>query len=251
MSVEISERRDDPERPGASERAGIRRQQIVDAAVALADAEGLEAVSMRHLAEQLGLGTMTLYSYVASKDELLDLMRDEVARAMLVPEPLPEDWREALRQISVRTRDALEAHPWHFDAEPQRPRRRINSMRHVEQSLAVVEMLRVDLKTGGAVLMAVDDYVVGHCLRRRARERMVEAVRAAGPEGEPPGRWLESDPEVKTAIEAGELPRLRLVFGRRGKRGPLGVPPKTDFAQGLEWLLDGIEAMAEADQTRG
>jgi len=240
VSVETPERRSDPERSGASERAGVRRQQIVDAAVALADAEGLEAVSMRRLAEQLGIGTMTLYSYVSSKDELLDLMRDEVSREMLLPEPLPGDWRDALRQISVRTRDALEAHPWHLDAQPQRPRRRINAMRHIEQSLAVVEMLGVDLKTGGTVLMAVDDYVIGHCLRRRARERMMAAVHAAG-EGN--GRGLESDPEVLAAIEAGELPRLRLVFGRRG---PLGVPPKVDFDQGLEWLLDGIEAMAES-----
>jgi hypothetical protein len=166
---------------------------------------------------------------------------------MLVPEPLPEGWREALRQIAVRTRDAFEAHPWHFDAEPQRPRRRINMMRHVEQSLSVVEMLGVDLKTGGTVLMAVDDYVMGHCLRRRARERLIAAMKAAGPEGEPMARGLESDPEVTAALEAGELPRLRLVFGRRGKRGPLGVPPKVDFAQGLDWLLDGIEAMAEAE----
>jgi AcrR family transcriptional regulator len=226
-----------------SPRATIRRQQIVDAAVALADAEGLAAVSMRRLAEQLGLGTMTLYSYVSGKDELLDLMRDEVSRAMLVPEPLPRNWREALWEIAVRTRVALEGHPWTLDAEPQRPRRRINTMRHIEQSLSVVEMMGVDLKTGGAVLMAIDDYVVGHCTRKRARERMMAAIEApAGGDG-PHGKLLgELDPEVSAAMDAGELPRLKLVFGRR--RGPLGVPPKLEFEQGLEWLLDGIEEMA-------
>ncbi|HEX8753216.1 MAG TPA: helix-turn-helix domain-containing protein, partial [Solirubrobacterales bacterium] len=129
MTVETPETRAALEGAPALERAGIRRQQIVATAVALADREGLEAVSMRRLAEQLGVGTMTLYSYVSGKDELLDLMRDEVAREMLLPEPLPESWRQTLWEIAVRTRDALEAHPWHFDALPQRPRRRINTMR--------------------------------------------------------------------------------------------------------------------------
>jgi AcrR family transcriptional regulator len=221
-------------------RASIRRQQIIDAAVALADAEGLEAVSMRRLAEQLGLGTMTLYSYVSDKDELLDLMRDEVSRAMLVPEPLPGDWREALWEIATRTRAAIEAHPWSFDAEPRRPRRRINTMRHIEQSLSVVEMMGVDPRTGAAVLMAVDDYVVGHSLRKRARERLMAAMGAsAGDEGahRPFGAV---DDEVAEAMDAGELPRVKRVF-RRGRRGPLGVPPATEFEQGLTWLLDGIE----------
>jgi AcrR family transcriptional regulator len=214
-------------------RASIRRQQIVDAAVALADAEGLQSVSMRRLAEQLGLGTMTLYSYVSGKDELLDLMRDEVSREMLVPEPLPADWREALRDIATRTRVAIEAHPWALDAEPRRPRRRINTMRHIEQSLSVVEMLGVDPKAGAAVLMAVDDYVVGHCVRKRARQRLMAAMEAPA-----------FDAEVAAAIDAGELPRLKRVFARRGRRGPLGIPPATEFDQGLEWVLDGIEAMA-------
>src|ERR1700760_4064641 len=101
------------ERPQAP---ATSRQEIVEAAVKLADQEGIEAVSMRRLAERLGVGTMTPYTYVESKEELLDLMRDEVARAMLVPEPLPGDWREALRQIALRTRDALESNPWMGDA---------------------------------------------------------------------------------------------------------------------------------------
>ncbi len=227
-----------------SERAAVRRQQIVEAAVALANAEGLEAVSMRRLAEQLGVGTMTLYSYVADKDELLDLMRDEVARTMLIPEPLPLGWRAALRAIALRTRDAIEAHPWALDAHSRSPRMRINMTRHIEQSLSVVEMLGAEPEVGGEVLMAIDDYVIGHCLRRRSRQRAMRAVRAARAAGE---RRPRLDPEVEAAFEAGELELLKRAFGSR-RRGPgrLGLPPEADFEAGLEWLLDGIEATAAA-----
>jgi AcrR family transcriptional regulator len=228
-----------PDKPAA------KRQQIIDAAVRLADADGLEAVSMRRLAELVGVGTMSIYTYVSDKDELLDLMRDQVAAEMLVPEPLPSDWREALWAIAIRSRDAIEAHPWSFDAEARRPRRRINTMRHIEQSLSVVRMLGVEGRTGATVLMAVDDYVIGHCIRKRARERLVAAIHGGGNGDVARVRSAhEVDAEVAAAIEAGELPLLKQLLKRRGRKGPLGVPPKTEFEDGLEWLLDGIEAMA-------
>jgi AcrR family transcriptional regulator len=219
------------------------RQAIVEAAVELADAEGLEAVSMRRLAEKLGVGTMTPYTYVESKDELLDLMRDEVSRAMLVPEPLPAEWRAGLRAIALRTRDALEAHPWSFDARSHRPRIRINLSRHIEQSVSVIEGLGVDRETGAAVLFAVDDYVIGHCLRRRLRQRTIRAIRAAAAEAGEDGP-PRLDPDVAAAIESGELARVRRIFERRSGRTIAGVPPEADFERGLDWMLDGIEAMA-------
>jgi AcrR family transcriptional regulator len=231
------------ERP---EKSGARRQQIVDAAVELADAEGLEAVSMRRLAEKLGVGTMTPYSYVADKDELLDLMLDEVGREMLVPEPLPDDWRQALRAIALATRATVEAHPWIFRGQARRPRGRINTMRHIEQSIGAVQMLGVDRPTGARVLMAVDDYVLGHCFRKRYRERMTRAIAGAGEgrvddAGRPP-----LDPEVEAAMEAGELPLIKRGFERRRAGAFRGVPPEADFESGLEWMLDGIEALAKS-----
>ncbi|HEY1854050.1 MAG TPA: TetR/AcrR family transcriptional regulator C-terminal domain-containing protein [Solirubrobacterales bacterium] len=228
------------ERPAASASApATSRQEVVEAAVKLADEEGIEAVSMRRLAERLGVGTMTPYTYVESKEELLDLMRDEVARAMLVPEPLPRDWREALRQIALRTRAALEAHPWAASARPHGLRVRINLARHIEQSASVVETLGVDPKVGAAALAAVDDYVIGHCLRLRARQRVLRARRAAVAAGQPPGPVI--DPAVEAAIESGELARVGRIFAARAESGRLAVAPASDFEQGLEWLLDGIE----------
>ena len=148
-----------------------KRTEIVTAAVRIADAEGVDAVSMRRLADELGVATMTPYTHVASKDELLDLMRDAVAAEMLLPEPLPEDWRAALRAIADRTRAAFEAHPWSLDATPRRPRARINRLRHVEQSIGIVRRLGLSPETSRAVLLSIDDYVIGYCSRaRRASE---------------------------------------------------------------------------------
>jgi AcrR family transcriptional regulator len=226
-----------------SEKSSLQREQIVAAAVRLADEEGLEALSMRRLAESLGVATMSLYTYVSDKDELLDRMRDHVAAGMLLPEPLPDEWRAGLRAIAVSTRETFEAHPWALETVPRRPRTRLNTMRHVEQSISVVRMLGVDRATGMAVLTSIDDYVIGYCLRKRRRERMAAAIQAEQG-GDPGGAAApELDPEVAAAIEAGELPRLREAFDLPRRRGPIS-PPDSGFEPGLDWMLDGIEASA-------
>lgn len=195
---------------------------------------------MRRLADELGVATMTPYTHVASKDELLDLMRDAVAAEMLLPEPLPGDWRTALRAIAERTRAAFEAHPWCLDATPRRPRARINRLRHVEQSIGVVLRLGLDRETSRAVLLSIDDYVIGYCTRARARQRMLDSL---GPEGRDALHHLrDPDPEVAAALDAGELPIIKKIAGRRDRHHPFGVPPDSGFEPGLDWLLDGIEA---------
>ena len=120
-------------------------------------------------------------------------------------------------------------------------------MRHVEQSIGAVQMLGVDRQASTRVLMAVDDYVLGHCFRKRMRLRTERAVRtAAGEDGAAGNGRPPLDPEVEAAMEAGELPRLRRGFQKRGARAFRGVPPEGDFESGLEWLLDGIEALAQS-----
>jgi AcrR family transcriptional regulator len=223
-----------------AESKSCRRAEIVVAAVRIADAEGVEAVSMRRLADELGVATMTPYTHVESKDELLDLMRDAVAAEMILPEPIPEDWRAALRAIAHRTKEAFEAHPWSLDAAPRRPRARINRLRHVEQSVGIMVRLAVDAPTGRAILMSIDDYVMGYCLRKRSRERMLATM---GPVTKASLRGFggDPDPEVAAALAAGELPLIKKITGHPNRKHPFGVPPDSGFEPGLEWLLDGIE----------
>src|SRR5271163_4622157 len=84
----------------SSRKAGLTRDQIAAAALRLADSEGLDALSMRRMASELGVGTMTLYYYVRTKDELLSLMHNALAGELLVPGgELPSEWRSALELI--------------------------------------------------------------------------------------------------------------------------------------------------------
>lgn len=227
-----------PEHSG--EQKSCRRHEIVAAAVRIADAEGVEAVSMRRLADELGVATMTPYSHLESKDELIDLMRDAVAAEMLLPEPIPDDWREALRAIAHKTKDAFEAHPWSLDIASRRPQARINRLRHVEQSVGIMVRLEVAPQTGRAILMSIDDYVIGYCARKRMRQRMLASLGAEDKEALHPFR--DPDPEVIAALEAGELPLIKKITGHRHGKHAFGVPPDSGFEPGLEWLLDGIEA---------
>src|ERR1700742_2707644 len=94
----------------------LTREESAAAALAMADAEGLDAISMRRLAASLGVGAMTLYHYVKDKQELLLLMSDAISGELLVEGEFPADWRAALRIIAHNTRAAHERHPWLIDS---------------------------------------------------------------------------------------------------------------------------------------
>src|SRR5690242_20314802 len=99
-------------RPAEPRGSGLTRDAIVAAAIEIADEEGIEAVSIRRIATKLESRPMSLYSHIEHKGELIELMIDEVIGEAVLPGEVPDDWREALRQIAQRTRAAARAHPW-------------------------------------------------------------------------------------------------------------------------------------------
>jgi AcrR family transcriptional regulator len=223
-------------------RPAITRAEIVAAGLAIADAEGLDAVSMRRVAQDLGVGTMTLYSHVADKGQLLDLMNDEVMSEVVVPGELPADWREALSELARRTTDAMIRHAWVAADRGRSLRIGANALRHVEQSIAAVEPLGLEPTTAGAVLACVDDYAIGYALRTIAARQWAEA---AGTEDLVRATAAAPPAELRELLETGEYPRLR-----RSLQDGSFAPAADRFEPGLRWLLDGIEAEVMRTRSR-
>ena len=231
------------EPPGRRPR--FTRDEIAAAAMRIADAEGFEAVSMRHLASELGAGTMTLYHYVRTKDELLTLVTDAVMGEVVIPpdEPLPEHWRAAITVIAHRSRDAMRRHPWIMDITDDPPLGP-NSVRHFDQTLQAVSSLRVPLAEKLDIVSCIDEYVFGFCLHERnnVSEGDLFSTEAVG--------------YINGLVATGEYPQLaRLAddFGLESvwERMHAHFRDADRFDRNLTRLLDGIEASLPPDARDG
>ncbi|WP_424529809.1 TetR/AcrR family transcriptional regulator C-terminal domain-containing protein [Sphaerisporangium viridialbum] len=212
-------------------RSALTREAIVDTAVALADAEGLSAVSIRRVATELGARAMSLYSHIERKEDLLDLMFDQVAGETSFEGGLPAGWREGVLAISRASREAMLRHPWMVDLASRGPKVGPNSLRHAEQSLVALAGLDIDAESKWRILTAADDYTMGHVIR--------EALLYDGPKREGITRYeqdLALRPYLAGLVESGEFPNLAPLLGT----GIIGIDD--NFERGLKWLLDGISA---------
>ena len=127
-----------PERPARRRRDPISRDAIVTAAVRLLDREGLAALSMRKLADELGTGAASLYWHVGSKDGLLDLVLDEAIGEGKVPDPDPGRWQEQIKQVARDQRAASLRHPWLVRVSIGRIPMGPNALRYSERILAIL-----------------------------------------------------------------------------------------------------------------
>ena len=224
-------------------RAGYTREQIAQTALAIADTEGFDAVSMRRVASELGAGTMTLYHYVRNKDELIELMDDAMMAELVVPDDeLPSGWREALAEIARRSRGAWERHPWAKDAPPG-PSIGPNGMRHVEQSLQTVAELDLDWMEKIEIISMVDDYVLGFVLGQGELGQTTEEAMA---------KWLEPvSSYIDIQLTTGDFPNVqRMIDDNGGTRPALATFIETmrseeHFERSLARLLDGIAKYVE------
>lgn len=227
------------EEPGARS-PGHSRAEIARVAVELADRDGFEAVSMRRVAQELGAGTMTLYHYVANKDELVTLMADAIMGEVLVPEEeLASGWRRAIAAIAKRTLETLRRHRWLLDRLGD-GRPGPNKMRHLEQSLQAMEGTGASPAARLEAIVLIDEYIFGFAIRE-AQER---DERAQG--------W---DPEVREFLQrelaSGEFPLASELLGEDVEAAHEFVADvlfeEGRFERGLDRLLDGIEASLGSD----
>jgi AcrR family transcriptional regulator len=108
---------------------------------------------------------MSIYTYISSKDELLDLMADAVVSEVLVEQVLPEDWRAAVETIAIQSHKVFVAHPWLAVLSQQRPDLGPNALHHAEQMLAAIAPLDLPPEEAWEVLFLLNDYTLGHAVR--------------------------------------------------------------------------------------
>jgi AcrR family transcriptional regulator len=147
-------------------------EAIVSTAIRIADAEVLDSVSIRRVASELDARPMSFYDHFPSKDDLLGGMADEVIQEILVEQPLPENWREALAAIARQMYAVQIAHPWLVHVFAQRPRFGPNSTKLAKQMAGATASLPLDQADLWAVQGTVNDFVLGHTLRAVAAPSM-------------------------------------------------------------------------------
>jgi AcrR family transcriptional regulator len=128
-----------PQTRGRGPQPAHTRESIAEAAVRLADEHGYEAISMRRIAAEVGSGTMSLYRYVPSKDDLLDLMIDRVASEYELPDAPSGDARADLLDLARQGRALLHRHPWMVPAMTTVPSLGPNLLRHTDHVLAILK----------------------------------------------------------------------------------------------------------------
>lgn len=210
------------------------RADIATVALRIADTEGIDAVSMRRVAAELGAGTMTLYHYVRTKDELLALVFDTIMGEVVVPddEPLPTNWRDAISVIARRSRDSLRKHQWMFDISDD-PAIGPNAVRHFDQTLQAVSSMPGTLNDKLDVLTVVDEYVFGFCMHERSTFHDVDDA----------DEMIEY---VKELVATGEYPTLERFIDENGleqlwSQLESHSHDETRFDRNLARLLDGME----------
>ncbi|MGC1295335.1 MAG: TetR/AcrR family transcriptional regulator [Alloacidobacterium sp.] len=191
----------------------LSRDTIAAAALSIADAEGFEAVSMRRVAQELKVGTMSLYYYVKTKDDLIAVMDDALMNEALLSD-VPKNWKHAITEIATRTHAIFSRHPWALISMQSAPPG-INAMRHMEQCLEALAETSMTVKQKLTLLAIVDDFVFGHALREAASEKPIDMDFAAG------------------QLAKGNFPRIAEIFS--GDRIEIG---KDRFREGLRLILE-------------
>jgi AcrR family transcriptional regulator len=225
------------ERPSRGPKPGLSVERIVRAAIEVADAEGLAALSMRRVADRLGVGTMSLYRYVPGKDELLDLMQDTVVADSLQDDPAPAGWRERLESMARGEWKLFHQHPWMLLITQRHPVMGPNEARAFESLLAALSTLGLTESEMVGVITLVDSYVRG------IARYMVDAMEAERRTGVTTEQWWAAQGEA-----LGELMTEREfpLITRVGEAGVWEESGEIGFEFGLQRVLDGLDAFLRA-----
>lgn len=206
---------------------GLSKQRVVADAIRIADREGVDGLSMRRLARELGAGAMSLYHYVANKDELLDAMIDVVFGEIELPTE-ESDWQTAMRRRSMSARQVLARHPWAISLMESRTTPGPANLRHREAVIACLRMAGFSIVMATHANWMLDSYIYGFALQ--------EASLPLESADELPGMTEEV---FMPQLDPEEFPYLN---ESAAALVAVGYHPTQEFTFGLDLVLHALEA---------
>ncbi|WP_100448134.1 TetR/AcrR family transcriptional regulator [Glycomyces xiaoerkulensis] len=227
--------------PRRGPRHSLTTAQVVDAAVEIADGDqDLDRLSMRRVAQALGVGTMSLYTYIASRDDLLDAMLDSVHGEAVerLGEPDHATWQDGLRSVARAGWDLHMRHRWVMQVFTGRPPLGPHSIAKYERELGVVEGIGLTDVEMDAVITLVHDHVEGVARRRVEADRAVRRTGIGDEEW-----WRAAGPELEAVLDPAAFPIATRVGEAAGRAHRAGQNPEHAYEFGLDRLIQGIEAL--------
>jgi len=225
--------------PSRGPKPALTVEGIVEAALRVADAEGIAAMSMRRVADELGAGAMTLYRYVPGKAELLDVMLDTVY-GELPKRVVPGDWRAKLDEVARENRELYLKHPWMLHVAVSRPPLGPQVMAKYEYELAAVEGIGLTDVEMDATVALVNGYVHG------AVRAAVEARQVIQHSGMTDKQWwLAHVPHLDRIADIDSFPLATRVGTAVGDEFDAPYDSDHAFEYGLGRLLDGVAALVQ------
>ena len=241
-------------------RPGLSADSIVDAAVQIADAEGLDAVSMARVAAKLGFTTMSLYRYVANKDELLQLMWNASATGAETLVIEGDGWRSRLRTWAIIQRDMLDLHPWVTHMPMAAPPLAPNSLHFVERGLETMDETGLPDSDKLRIIGLLSSYTLSEARMADDAKRAALAAaetEAAGTEragtepAEPAGDTGDTGAEpppdygwlLRELVDERTYPRLYRLAWDPAPDGQL--TEREEFLFGIDLILDGAQALID------
>jgi AcrR family transcriptional regulator len=159
-------------------RPALNREKVLRAAIAIADRDGIDGLSMRKLGEELNVEAMSIYNYIANKEELLDAMSDYIVNTFDRPDT-NLDWKSALRQCTLSAHKTLWLHPWLCALSMSRPKISTASLEYAESITGVMRSAEFSNQLIHHALHAIDNHLFGSTLQELS---LITGMKTSSPE---------------------------------------------------------------------